>query len=217
MKKLKSYELIIVLALILLIVLVGPVGIIKNTAENSSEPLISSVTELISDNDDLKQFFIPQHKNLESIGVVINTSAENTDITDNSVMYIDVCTAQGELIKTSSVLLSGEDGTKNGYKNVELGIKLDPETLYYFKVYTDGSRCALDYRNNAAGPAENSMLLYDDNGIGDGANCLAVRYVYKVPLKVWQLMFYIAFILVLAVIVREEIREYEQRKEKRDN
>lgn len=205
MKKIRTYEIIILIVLVILVVLVGPVGIIKNTLDSSSAPLVSATTELISSDDDLKQFFIPQFKNLRSIGIVIDTKAEGTSINDDGLIYMDICTAQGELIKTASVPINGDEGLKNGYKNVELGVKLEPASLYYFRIYTDGSRCALDYRSNEAGPVENSMLLYDDNGIGDGANCLADRYVYKVPLKGWQLIFYIVFLVVLAIVISEEI------------
>lgn len=212
MKKIKKYDIFIILLFIIGIVFIGPVGVIKNEVETSSAPMISAQTDPISNTVDVKQYFIPKYKHIKSIGIV---PVETSDI--NGKVYVDVCTTDNIVLKTNSVDLSSNEGKKNGYRNVELPLTLKPGEIYYFRVYTDGDALSVNYRSNEAGPEENFMLLYDNNGIGHGDNGLAVRYVYRVPLKSWQFAFYFVFMATIAFIVREEINKYGSEKTKRDN
>ncbi len=183
------------------ILLIWPLGVMKDTVVNSSGAEFSRYTGEITDEIVVAQTFIPQYDYIRKLGVLLDRDNENSYMGD---FYLEIFDAAGNSQrKVFSKIFRMKDKSQ-GYHELPINLKVIPGASYIIQIstkYTEGQPIKLAYRGkDSAGPVENQLLYYAGQVIPDAS--LACSYSYGAPMGKKQIFAFYTFFLALFAIAR---------------
>lgn len=186
---------------LLALLLIWPLGAMKDTVVSSSGAEFSRYTGEITDENVVAQTFIPQHAYIRKLGVLLDRDNENSYMGD---FYLEIFDAAGNSQrKVFSKIFRMKDKAQ-GYHELPINLKVIPGASYIIQIstkYTEGQPIKLAYRGkNSAGPVENQLLYYAGQVIPDAS--LACSYSYGAPMGKKQILAFYTFFLALFFIAR---------------
>lgn len=181
--------------------LIWPLGAMKDTVVSSSGAELSRFTGEITDEIVVAQTFIPQYAYIRKLGVLLDRDNGNSDEGD---FYLEIFDAAGNSQrKVFSKIFRMKDKAQ-GYHELPINLKVIPGASYIIQIstkYTEGEPVKLAYRGkDSAGPAENQLLYYVGQVIPDAS--LACSYSYGAPMGKKQILAFYTFFLALFAIAR---------------
>ncbi len=150
------------------------------------------------------QEFIPQYDEIKSVGVDIG---KLNGAANEGTLYLHFFDEKlQEFAVFSQEIASMKDGELT---DIPVGLKLKAGSRYYVSVQCEDygeTPPVLHYRSlSGNGPSENLHFYYGPEVIEDAS--ANIRYIYKVPLTVSQIMFYDSFILLIGVLAADFMKK----------
>lgn len=187
----------VLLCMIIGWILVFPVGVLHDEMISRTAADYSMNTGPISEVAAIQEF-IPQYDRIKSIGVDIG---KQNGVANQGTLYLRFFDENvQEFAAVPYEIAAMRDGELT---DIPVNMKLKAGSRYYLRVEcTDcgDTPPVLHYRSlSGNGPVENQHFYYGPVVIEDAS--ANIRFIYEIPLKPHQILFYDSVILLLGVVI----------------
>lgn len=178
-------------------ILIWPAGMLKDETISRTAADYSMNTGPIGEVAAIQEF-VPQYDDIKSIGVDIGKLDGQAN---QGILYLHFFDENlNEFAKVSQEISTMKDGELT---DIPVNLKLKAGNRYYMSVQCEGcgdTPPVLHYRSlSGNGPAENLHFYYGPVVIEDAS--ANIRYTYRIPLNIPQILFYDSLILLAGVCV----------------
>lgn len=192
--------------------LVWPVGIFKGELISRTAADYSMDTQPIGAVAAIQEF-IPQYDHMKSVGVDIG---KLNGAADQGTLYLHFF---DENLNEFAVIGQDIHEMKDGeLTDIPVNLKLKAGSRYYIRIQCEDygdMPPVLHYRSlSGNGPSENLNFYYGPTVIEDAS--ANIRYIYKIPLNLSQILFYDSFLLLLGVLAVNFMKKKNTNKEKNE-
>jgi len=197
--------LVVLLALssLFAMLLIWPVGAMKDTAVSSSGPENNRSTGNITPEWNVFQNFVPQYDYIRSIGILVDRRGGESDAGN---FLLEIYDAAGAQQRQVNFKMPEVGDRSQGYFDIPVNLEVIPGAFYTIRLYAFGTEekpISVLYRTmSGAGPVENQAFAYVTGGdiIPDAS--LACRYIYGTPMGIRQILVYDLFFAALFFVAR---------------
>ena len=190
--------------------MVWPGGLIKDELISRTAADYSTNTGPVGEVAAIQEF-VPRYDHIKSVGVDIG---KLDGAANQGTLYLHFYDENlTEFAKVPQDIAEMRDGELT---DIPVNLKLEAGRRYYVGIlcegYGDAAPIVHDRSLSGNGPQENLHFYYGPNVIEDAS--ANIRYIYKIPLTVSQILFYDSLILLLGVCIIHLIRKWERSREK---
>lgn len=183
--------------------LVWPVGLIKDELISRTAADYSMNTGPVGEVAAIQEF-VPQYDDIRSVGVDVG---KLDGVADQGTLYLHFYDENlQEFAKVPQDIGEMKDGELT---DIPVNLKLEAGRRYYVGILCEDygeAAPVVHYRSlSGNGPVENLHFYYGPNVIEDAS--ANIRFIYRIPLKASQVLFYDSLILLLGVWVSAMIKK----------
>ena len=190
--------------------LVWPVGVIKDELISRTAADYSMNTGPVGEVAAIQEF-VPQYAHIRSVGVDVG---KMDGAADQGTLYLHFYDENlQEFAKIPQDIGEMKDGELT---DIPVNLKLEAGRRYYVGILCEGygeAAPVVHYRSlSGNGPVENLHFYYGPNVIADAS--ANIRFLYRIPLTVSQILFYDSLILLAGVWAITMLKKAGQQESK---